>query len=206
MAVHLIFCRIIAEVVRPLPPSVRRHPPRHRSLATPVILLFVLPPPPRCPAPVAVGRVDERGRALCLTFCKNCPPLPRTPPPLPPPSPLRPPHPLSPPLPPPSPPHAPSTLSSSFSPTPPLFNSSLSRLSYGVLLYTLGCAARRYIVLSRRRISNMMDARAGTQSLSIFSFSFSSFSSFPFRTRRTRRCAIANSERKGAARRPQLVA
>lgn len=72
MAVHLIFCRIIAEVVRPLPPSVRRHPPRHRSLATPVILLFVLLP--RCPAPVAVGRVDERGRALCLTFCKNCPP------------------------------------------------------------------------------------------------------------------------------------
>lgn len=205
MAVHLIFCRIIAEVVRPLPPSVRRHPPRHRSLATPVILLFVLPP--RCPAPV--GRVDERGRALCLTFCKNCPP--------------------------PRPPLAPHTsaattaitsassssssrhlfllhlllmlrlLSSSFSPTPPLFNSSLSRLSYGVLLYTLGCAARRYIVLSRRRISNMMDARGHTVALDfLFLFLFLFF--LPFRTRRTRRCAIANSERKGAQQRPQLVA
>jgi len=107
MAVHLIFCRIIAEVVRPLPPSMRCHPPHHRSLATPVLLLFVLPLPR-----VAVGRVDERGRALCLTFCKNSP---RSPPPPPPPSPLRPPHPLSPPPPsppppPPSPPHASSTL------------------------------------------------------------------------------------------------
>lgn len=67
MAVHLIFCRIIAEVVRPLPLSVRVATPRALPLTT-----LVLPP---SSSPAVDGRVDERGRALCLTFCKNCPPL-----------------------------------------------------------------------------------------------------------------------------------
>lgn len=67
MAVHLIFCRIIAEVVRPLPLSVRVATPRALPLTT-----LVLPP---SSSSAVDGRVDERGRALCLTFCKNCPPL-----------------------------------------------------------------------------------------------------------------------------------
>lgn len=155
-------------------------PPRHRSLATPVLLLlFVLSPDaPR----VAVGRVDERGRALCLTFCKN--PPPRSPPP--PPPPLRPSHSLS--LSP-SPPPSPSSCSVST-----LFFLLLSHLlrhhfltlrcpvSPMVFCCTRSDVRRRYIALSRRRISNMMSARArararaGTQSLSIFSFSFFSLS------------------------------
>lgn len=76
MAVHLIFCRIIVEVVRPLP-SPRSAPP---------------PPPP--PPPAAAAR---RKGPLCLAFCKisHLPPLcvyvcTCAPPPPPPPPPLSP--------------------------------------------------------------------------------------------------------------------
>lgn len=72
MAVHLIFCRIIAEVVRPLPPRPLRAPsppPLPRAIVrSPPPFFSVLP---RSPPSRRVGRVDERGRALCLTFCKN---------------------------------------------------------------------------------------------------------------------------------------
>lgn len=71
MAVHLIFCRIIAEVVRPLPPRPLRAPsaPSPRAIVrSPPPFFSVLP---RSPPSRRVGRVDERGRALCLTFCKN---------------------------------------------------------------------------------------------------------------------------------------
>lgn len=205
MAVHLIFCRIIAEVVRPLPPLVCRYPPAPSFARHPRPLRF-LPdsPAPPPPPPVAVGRVDERGRALCLTFCKNSPPVP-------------PPtvhlhrhhrhhlyvllilsrlllHLL---------PRAPSTL---FFLLPYLLRHHFLTLRCPVSPIVFCCTRsdvrHRYIALSRRRISNMMGARA--QSLSILSLSLPLLflPSFPFIRARCR--VITNSERKGTG--PQPVA
>jgi len=185
MAVHLIFCRIIAEVVRPLPPLVALPQRRRCSLAN-------LPRP--LPA-ASVASTKGAARALCLTFCKISPP------PTPPPSPFS--------------YTAITSVSSSFCscsvyslpppppPPPPLFNSSLSRLSYGVLPCTLECAGVDVSrAIARRRISNMIGARASERAseLSIFSLSFCFPSSYLSLGRVAALSQIPRVERKAAAR------